>query len=189
MDEHKNDQIDPDVLRLALAKSWQLAGKYGFRFHDAEDIQQELVLDYLRRLRSFKPNRCNRRTFAALVIRNRISTLIAERSATSRGYRARHIAIDEPTDGPFSDLGIARTASSALIDHREGIFPEERRVQQIDTTRVLEHLATPLRRICALLMICDDISEVASKAGISRATLYRRLVAIRAAFLQAKLHQ
>jgi RNA polymerase sigma factor (sigma-70 family) len=188
MDEHKNDQIDPDVLRLARAKSWQLAGKYGFRLYDAEDIQQELVLDYLRRLRSFKPNRCNRRTFAALVIRNRISTLIAERSASSRGYRACHIAI-EPTDCPFSDLVLTRIAFSALTDHREGIFPEERRVQQIDTTRVLEHLATPLRRICGLLMICDDISEVAYKAGISRATLYRRLVAIRAAFLQAKLHQ
>jgi hypothetical protein len=36
MDEHKNDQIDPDVLRLARAKSWQLAGKYGFRLYDAE---------------------------------------------------------------------------------------------------------------------------------------------------------
>jgi transcriptional regulator of acetoin/glycerol metabolism len=39
-----------------------------------------------------------------------------------------------------------------------------------------------------LLMVCETSSEAALKAGISRATLYRRMNTLRAAFLQAGMH-
>ena len=91
-------QIDPDILQLTRIKSRRLAGRYGFARHDVEDIQQELLLDYLQRSSSFDAHRCTRRTFALLVINNRIATLIEAKQAACRDYRACRISLDQPRD-------------------------------------------------------------------------------------------
>jgi len=188
MDEPDFQHLDSDVLRLTRIKSRQLAGSYGFALHEVEDIQHDLLLDYLKRLPHFKAHRCNRRTFARLVVRNRVSTLIAERSAYCRGFRACHLSIDLPLDSQCLSPWQIGAVASALIDPRACVPSEDNLTLRLDVERILVGLSDPLRSLCRLLIACESYSEVAVKAGISRATLYRKLHALRAAFIQAGMH-
>ena len=187
MDEqHIGHQIDPALLRLTSFKSRHLAGKYGFARHDVEDIEQDLLLDYLQRSRSFDPHRCNHRTFARLVINNRIATVIEAKQAACRDHRACRISLDQPQDHLGQNPlevgalpGLARSSRGCRVDASLNL--------RLDVQRVLSRLPAALAHLCRLLMDCETCAEAAARAGISRATLYRRLARIRSAFVEAEL--
>ena len=177
MDEQDVDQqINPDILRLTRIKSRQLAGRYGFASYDAEDIQQDLLLDYLKRAHSFNANRCNRKSFARLIICNRVSTLIEEQYAGCRDYRAPLVSIDQ-----FGD------AIHPQVSDPTGRLFAERLTLRLDIERTLTRLPSRLVSLCHLLMVCETISAAAAKAGISRATFYRQIHQVRAEFARAGL--
>jgi DNA-directed RNA polymerase specialized sigma24 family protein len=81
LDNIAEHYLDPEVLRVVRSKARRLAGKYGFHRYEAEDIQQELVLDYLTRSKRFDPSRSTRHRFARLIIKRRIATLIESQMA------------------------------------------------------------------------------------------------------------
>jgi RNA polymerase sigma factor (sigma-70 family) len=176
-----HQQIESDVLRFTRIKSRQLAGKYGFARHDAQDIQQDLLLDYLKRAPCYNAHRCNPRTFARLVVRNRVSTLIEERSAACRDYRQVSVDRTRDSQGPNS---LENYAAGSRVAGRHAGF-EARLNLRIDVERALTRLPRPLEGLCRLFMTCETSFEVAARAGISRATLYRQLGKVRAAFTQA----
>jgi RNA polymerase sigma factor (sigma-70 family) len=183
MDEQNfHHQIGSDILRLIRTKSRQLAGKYGFAIYDGEDVEQELLLDYLKRAPSFKPDLCSRIGFARMIVRNSVSTLIDQRAAACRDYRARRIPVDLHRDG--QSLNHGDTPNSWLADpNTRSVF--EKLNLRIDVEQVLMRLPVALATICRLLMVCETSSEAASRAGISRATLYRQIHQVRALFAQA----
>jgi RNA polymerase sigma-70 factor (ECF subfamily) len=186
-DEEWQQELDPGIFRLARFKGRQLAGKYGFTHDDDADVQQELILDYLRRLRSFDARRCNRRTFARLIINNRIGTLIETKKAACRDYRACRTSDHAPDrqDSPYpSPVYPIETGGSNL---REGRSVESKLNLRLDVERVLLRLPVAQVNVCRLLMACDSPMDVAVKAGISRATLYRQLRQVRAVFVEAGL--
>jgi DNA-directed RNA polymerase specialized sigma24 family protein len=188
MDEQDcQEQIDADILRLTSIKSRQLAGKYGFASYDAEDIQQDLLLDYLRRLPSFNAHRCSRRTFARLVVHNRVSTLIAERKAGCRDYRACRVSVDQPLHAQNPYSGDTGGAHLWVADPNTGSLFETRLTLYLDVEQILTQLPGPLVSLCRLLMVCETSSEAAARSGISRATLYRRIQQVRAEFDRAGL--
>jgi DNA-directed RNA polymerase specialized sigma24 family protein len=183
MDEREDQQIDPAVLRLARFKGRQLAGKYGFAGDDAEDIQQELLLDYLKRSLSFDAHRCNRRTFARLVFDHHAAALIEAQTAGCRDHRLCRISLDQVA-------GQHQSRGPEQVEWRVGKpcerrFSESRFNTKLDVERTLIRLPAVLASICRLLMVCDSAVEVAAKAGISRATLYRRVHQARNAFIEA----
>jgi DNA-directed RNA polymerase specialized sigma24 family protein len=189
MDETEHQQqVDPAILRLARFKGHQLAGKFGFARHDDEDIQQDLLLDYLRRSRSFESHRCSRRTFGQRVINNRVATLIEAQKAACRDHRVQRISLDQsPDDQTDSNLPrldqilfrVAKPCSQRSADSQLNL--------RLDVERILIRLPSALVSICRLVMACDSAMDVAATAGISRATLYRRLGQVRAAFAEAGL--
>lgn len=185
MDEqHFSYQLDPEIIRLTGFKGRQLAGKYGFAEYDAEDIQQDLLLDYLQRSRAFDARRCSRRTFARLVVNNRVATIIAVRGAARRGYRVRQLSLDELTDG---ENPTSQEVVETLVD------PTSRPLEatlnlRLDVERALARLPTAQLALCRLLMVCDTSAEAAARGGMSRATLYRNIERVRAVFAQAGLH-
>ena len=63
--------------------------RYGFERSDAEDIEQDLLLDYLKRSKSFDARRCDPRTFAQHLVNHHAATIVEARRAGCREYRAR----------------------------------------------------------------------------------------------------
>src|SRR5580704_5589016 len=151
MDEYDFQyQIDRDILRLIRIKSRQLAGKYGFASFDADDIQQDLVLDYLKRSPSFNAHRCNRRTFTRLVVSNCVATIIAARKASRRDYRVHQLSLNQRLDrrDPNSlELG------EILIDPPSRAFEAGLNIA-MDVDRLLARLPTGLADLCRSIMAC-----------------------------------
>jgi RNA polymerase sigma factor (sigma-70 family) len=182
-------QIDPEIMRLTRFKSRQLAGRYGFLRHDAEDIQQDLLLDYLKRSRSFDAHRCSRRTFARLVVNNRIATILEARKAACRDHRVCRLSLNEPVDADDSPE-LAEILAVVIDSCRgRGRSFEAMLNLRLDVKRALARLPTAQAHLCRLLMVCDTCAEAAARAGMSRATLYRRIHAVQAAFRDAGLDE
>jgi DNA-directed RNA polymerase specialized sigma24 family protein len=121
--------------------------------------------------------------FARMIVRHRVSTLIDERAARCRDYHACLFSIDQPRDS--QNLNSRDTVNSCLTDLRTGSVLGEKQTLRLDVERILMRLPAALATICRLLMICETNSEVAAKAGMSRATLYRQIQQVRKAFAQA----
>ena len=173
MDEHYSEQqIDPGILKLTRFKSRRLAGKYGFARHDAEDIEQELLLDFLQRSKSFDAHRCSRRTFARLVINHRVATIIDAGRAACRDYRAGVISLNQVPDGISEAVGVDGTESLNL---------------KLDVQRALCRLPAALAHLCRVLMVSETCAEAAAATGMSRPTLYRKIRAVRGLITEAGL--
>jgi len=186
-DEDLHQDINSDILRLTRIKSRQLAGNYGFSAYDAEDIQQDLLLDYLKRARSFNANCSDQRSFARLVIRHGVATLIERRSARRRHARASQTSLDQDRDVYSLNADENGAVHRRVADRLIGGMFEKDVLLQIDIERILIHLPRTLASLCQLLMFCESASEAAAKAGISRATLYRQIHQVRTEFARAGL--
>ncbi len=187
MDEtDQGQQLDPAILRLARFKGRQLAGKYGFARHEDEDIQQELLLDYLQRSRSFDSHRCSHQTFTRLVVNNRRGRLIEAQKARCRDYRLCRISLDQPFDPPGGPHSPRLDQILVIIARPCGWRSLESQLNlRVDVERILIRLPAGLMKVCRLLMAGDSAVDVAAMVGVSRATLYRRLEHVRAAFVKA----
>jgi RNA polymerase sigma-70 factor (ECF subfamily) len=178
-------QIDPDILQLTRVKSRQLVGSYGFDRCDAEDLQQELLLDFLTRSRSFDARRCSPRTFATRVVNNRIATILEARKAKCRDYHAPRVYLSSQFDPSSPEL----VSSLATLGWQGGgSLPEDRMNLQLDVEQILTRLPAALVSLCRLLIACDSAVEAAAMAGMSRATLYRNIGRLRGVLAGAGLH-
>lgn len=185
MDEQGlKQQIDPGILHYARIKSRQLAGRFGFERYERDDIEQELLLDYLKRSRSFDADRCSPRTFASRIINNRIATILEARKAKCRDYRVQRVYLSSQFDPSSPELG-SMLATVGWQANRS--LPEDRLNLRLDLERTLTALPAALVSLCRLLVICDSAVEAAALAGMSRATLYRQLRSLRIALSEAGL--
>ncbi len=60
--------IDKYAVWLVRRRARYLVGKAGFTEDDREDLEQEMIIDLLRRLPQFNSSRAQRKTFIAKVI-------------------------------------------------------------------------------------------------------------------------
>ncbi len=97
MGRNKFDQgIDPYAVEIIRFKARQLVGQVGFTVADRDDLEQELILDLLRRLPKYNPKRAKRNTFIAHVVEHKIATLIEKQTAVKRDYRRCPCSVNEP---------------------------------------------------------------------------------------------
>jgi len=186
VDEHGfDDHLDPHAYRYVAFKSHQLAGRYGFSRDDAEDIQQELLLDLLRRSRSYDGRRCARQTFAHRVVENRASDLIAFQTAACRDFRICRLSLDAPVG---SIHGEPFTLADMIADTRPGHTECDWRLRW-DVRQAIAALPEEHAAICKLLLLGENALSVAARTRASRATLYRRLRKIRRHFDEAGLRR
>jgi RNA polymerase sigma-70 factor (ECF subfamily) len=180
VDEHRFE-LDPYIIQFSRFKARQLAGKYGFERLDMEDIEQELLLDFIERSRSFDSCRGSSRTFATRIINHRIANILEARKAGYRDYR-----VVSRMDERSPVLGTTRPTFSwqAGKSRRENTLN-----LKLDVARTVAGLPEGLRKLCCLLMLSDSAVEVASIAGISRSTLHRRIRRLRSIFNEAGLQE
>ena len=93
--DNQYDGIDPYAAGLIRFKARQLVGQAGFTASDREDIEQELILDLLRRLPKYNPKRAQLNTFIARVVEHRVATLIEAQKAGIRDYRRCRCSLND----------------------------------------------------------------------------------------------
>ncbi len=154
-------------------KADELVGHFGITEQDRDDIEQRLTLDLLERWPKFDPARSKATTFAAYVIRHKVSTIIREELAERR-LRARIKLL------PISK----RIREEVEFCLRIGI-PTRRELEHVelehDVQAVLETLSAADRELCERLK-AGSLAEVARDMGVPRSTLNYRVEKIRKVF-------
>lgn len=173
--DNHNKEIDAYVVQLIKYKARQLVGQVGFTESDREDLEQEMIIDLLRRLPKYNPDRTRRNTFIARLVDHKIATLIRHRKQQKRDYRREVCSLDEPIeDLEGGTVSLGQTISQDEFDLRMGKHsrPEaDRSDLRLDVSIVLSELRPDLRRLAELLMT-GSITEAARELGVPRSTLY-----------------
>ena len=176
--------------KLIRKIAYQLARRPEFRHEDQADLRQELRLDLLRRLPSYRPERARLTTFIDRVVRHRAASLLESRRAAKRGNGRRHVSLHAEIadgEGGATELQDTITQDHYLMWTRGTVRPEQDRLElAIDLERVVALLEAEDRVVC-LLLVEMSISDVARTLGAPRSTLYGTIHRLRRAFEQVGL--
>jgi RNA polymerase sigma factor (sigma-70 family) len=155
---------------------------------DVEDIEQELMLRVHQRLAQFNPSRSSVRTFTDRIARNCIASLLQAAQAKKRGGGIEILFLDEiALSGDDCSSPICGEQQMVLdAEQHVGYSPEAFLNLRIDLWRAYEGLP-PTLRSCFLALFDNTVTDVARRAGASRATVYDRVAAIRELFRAADL--
>ena len=188
--DNSDDGIDPYAARLIRFKARQLVGKAGFTASDREDIEQELILDLLRRLPKYNPKRAQRNTFIARVVEHRLASLIEEQKAGIRDYRRCRCSLNEC----FEDADGRSVERVDTFDQEDYLLrtggqsrpSEELNRLAIDVAAVIEGLPHELRNLCRRLK-AETVTEISRDTGVPRGTIYESIKKLREIFKDAGL--
>lgn len=146
---------------------------------DAEDIEQELRLDLIRRAPNYDPAKASFETFADRVVSNRISSL----AATTQASRAERMmrSLDAPAGDGTDDgsLTLADVLSEAsAINPGDDFSRTHGPGLRGDIGKLLAALCPASRRV-AIAVSHLSVAEAARALGLHRSSVYDRLSSIR----------
>ena len=151
--ENHYEGIDEYAVQLIKYKARQLVGRVGFTESDRNDLEQELMLDLLRRLPKYNPDRAQRNTFIARVVEHKIATIIESQKASMRDYRLCRCSLnDRFEDEEGGSIERMETIDQEDYLRRTGRLSrtaDELRALTIDVRRAMEQLP-PINKFCAL---------------------------------------
>jgi RNA polymerase sigma-70 factor (ECF subfamily) len=174
--QNSYDGIDKYAADLIRHKARQLVGKAGFTEDDRPDLEQELMIDLLQRMRHFNPAKAKKTTFMARIVERHISTILEARFAQCRDWRLCQTSLNEPLDNGEGDT----TERIDFLDSEGSLG------SGMDLDRAIASLPEELRDLCVRLHD-STMAEIAREMGIPRTTLYDRLSKLRDAFSEAGL--
>jgi len=164
MSEPSFEQSFSIAKQLAQVRAATVVARFGLPKDVRRDLEQEALLELWRKRRAYDAHRGSWRTFCERVVANRMTSVVrnlySERSGHSR-------------EGPLDD-------STALAATRTPVD------LQADVSRILSGVSPFDRRVAACL-IGHSAFETSAKLGVSRATVYRSIGRLRAAFIEAGL--
>ena len=148
--------------RLAAVRSAAVVTLYGLPQDSRPDLEQEALLELWRKRTAYDPARGSWRTFAERVVANRMVSLM----------RSMH-----------SDK--ARKSRETPIESARGLsVPMDRGDLRVDVWVVLGRMS-PFDQTVAACLIDHSAIETSQKLGVARATVYRSIKRMRAAFAVA----
>jgi RNA polymerase sigma-70 factor, ECF subfamily len=179
-----------DVAGLVRGKTRQLVRRAGFTRSDADDVEQEIALDLLKRLPRFDPSKASLRTFATRIVEHHVATLIESREAPCRDWRRAEESLDEliPDDAGEVVPRWRTFDEEECAGRRRGDEPDERAARglRIDVADAFVALDPALRDVAERLCVSTP-TEVARATGRPRTTVYESIARIRDAFGDAGL--
>jgi len=182
--------IDDYALQLIKYKARQLVGRVGFTESDREDLEQEMVLDLLRRLPKFDPKRAGRNTFIARIVEHKVATIIEAQKAGMRDYRLCSYSLnDRLEDEEGRSIERMETIDQEDYLRRTGKLSRpmsELRNLSIDLRSAVQTLPPELRELCKRLQT-ESVTEISRDTGIPRGTIYESIKKLRAIFEDAGL--
>lgn len=185
---NRYDGIDPYAANLIRYKAYQLVGKAGFTQADRPDLEQELMLDLLKRMDKFNPAKAKKSTFIARVIEHHVSTILDARYARCRDWRMcsslnEQMGSHDGETDEYIDQINTEGELGCNDANTTGWLAEELR---LDVRRVVASLPADLQDLCARLCH-SNIREISRETGIHHSKLYEDLYVIQDAFRRAKL--
>lgn len=174
---HRYGGISPRVIRNIKYQAAKLARSGSLPGMDKEDIEQELMLDLLRRRDRFDPDRASFDTFADRVVTNRVASL----TASTHKLRAERITISLDFVVANDDEDEGASLIDKLDELENPYALDELKIGLArDVARFLGDLPPVLQRYVAILA-ADNVCEAAREAGLHRSTIYERKQQIRQA--------
>ncbi len=188
--ENRYQGIDDYAVQLIKYKARQLVGRVGFTESDREDLEQEMVLDLLRRLPKFDPKRAGRNTFIARIVEHKVATIIEAQKAGMRDYRLCSCSLNDRLEDE-EGRSIERMEIIDQEDYlrRTGKLSRpmsELRNLSIDLRSAVQTLPPELRELCKRLQT-ESVTEISRDTGIPRGTIYESIKKLRAIFEDAGL--
>lgn len=188
--ENRYQGIDDYAVQLIKYKARQLVGRVGFTESDREDLEQEMVLDLLRRLPKFDPKRAGRNTFIARIVEHKVATIIEAQKAGMRDYRLCSYSLnDRLEDEEGRSIERMETIDQEDYLRRTGKLSRpmsELRNLSIDLRSAVQTLPPELRELCKRLQT-ESVTEISRDTGIPRGTIYESIKKLRAIFEDAGL--
>jgi len=188
--ENRYQGIDDYAVQLIKYKARQLIGRVGFTESDREDLEQEMILDLLRRLPKFDPKRAGRNTFIARIVEHKVATIIEAQKAGMRDYRLCSCSLnDRLEDEEGRSIERMETIDQEDYLRRTGKLSRpmsELRNLSIDLRSAVQTLPPELRELCKRLQT-ESVTEISRDTGIPRGTIYESIKKLRAIFEDAGL--
>jgi RNA polymerase sigma factor (sigma-70 family) len=172
---------------LIRRKTRRLIKRHGLNEHDAEDLEQELLLRLPPILKRCDPARGDPRAFLGAAIHKHLANLLRNRQARRRDYRrtsALDVRPDSQAEGTRADA-LADTAHDARLGRHGRSAEEQARLRQ-DVADVVARLPDDLRVLAELLQT-RTLAEAARELGVSRSTLVGQRERLRQWFERAGL--
>ena len=170
------------LLRETDAAAWRLWRKLNLPRADLDDLRHDLLVDLLRRLPDFDPERGSLGVFAGIVLRNQASRMAMRHARQRRDQGGPILSLDAPMPG--RDIGTLgehiseEEGLSAWLGQPVGnVTAFERRD---DIARAVSCLPEHDILFCCALAHCP-LRDLPERGFGSRATLYRRLGNLRCA--------
>ncbi|OGQ94899.1 MAG: hypothetical protein A2284_18825 [Deltaproteobacteria bacterium RIFOXYA12_FULL_61_11] len=188
--DNRYEGLDEYAVKLIRHKARQLVGRTGLVEADRDDLEQDMMMDLLRRLPRFDPSKAKRETFIARIVEHRVATIIETQKAGLRDYRCNAGSLDErrPDEGggsgdtpPVLDQDSYRRETLDAARQDEGLRDLRR-----DMARTIAELSPDLRELC-LRLLTSTVSEVSRETGVPRGTLYESVQKLRSRFERAGL--
>lgn len=184
--ENRFDWLDGFTISLVRSKARQLLRRPEFRKFARTDIEQELVLYLLKRIKKYDPEK-SRQKFVSYLIKRAVADLIRYQKARMRDEERCGLSLnDEITEknGECAELlecCDARAGKNALP-------PEELALLAGDLAALLGKEPEQIQRFCRLLSE-GTVSNAAREMGIHRSTAYEWLEQLRQKFANADLKE
>ena len=166
-------------------KSRQLVGKAGFTPSDVEDIEQDIRLDVINRLRRFDQAKSSRHTFIAMVVRRCVASILERRRAEKRNGGRRPQSLNSPIrDAEGREVELYQTLDASA--GRPGRSEEELRDLRADVRAAVASLPEHLRPWCKVFAKLG-IREASRELHVPRSRLQRFKAEIHDAFEETGL--
>ena len=179
--------LDPFAARLIRRKAWRLIGRARLTPADRENLEQELTLRLLDRLRHFDPSRTNREHFTTAVVGNAAGDILRRRRAKKRaGPTVSLSTLVLTEDGPAE---LATCIGPGHLLCRQGAptrTQEEQTDLALDVRSILAGLPEAARELAESLLV-RTIAEACRDLGLARTTLRDRVRRFRQPFERAGL--
>jgi RNA polymerase sigma-70 factor, ECF subfamily len=181
--ESKNryDGVEAYAVTKIRFQARQLARTRVLAASDVEDIEQNLMLDLLKRMPAFDPSKSSKNTFIARVVENHAATLIKAALAEKRGaaitHESLHSVIHDGVGEPI-ELGDTIPTERGLWNTTERDWDEVIDLRH-DLIHAMGGLPPDLVTLCRRLSV-GTVTEVSRATGMSRSSIYDGIAKIRA---------
>lgn len=177
--QNRYEGIDQYVVNQVRYHARKLIRHPGIHGMEVEDIEQELMLDYLSRSQAYDPEKAGWKTFVDRILNHKCANIIEDAKAKKRGGGVQEVSLDawlEGRDGEDDEL------PDHVYDRTEAIH------FAIDLNQVIRDLPEPLASLLVQLGIYN-VSEISQRTGVPRSTLYGSINELRGRLREQGIHQ